>query len=66
MTSKCRIEHCRHCTQGRSQDAVAPAWQAEVLYREDAAILSFDAQGPEGLLAVTEQECLVFMQRGGL
>jgi hypothetical protein len=38
-------------------------WQAAVLYSEDAAMLSFDDQGSE-LLAVTEQECLVYMHRG--
>lgn len=40
------------------------ARQAEALYIEDAAILSFDEQGSE-LLAVTEQECLIYMYRGG-
>lgn len=39
------------------------AWQAGALYSEDAAILSFDEQGSE-VLAVTEQECLVYMHRG--
>ena len=44
-------------------DGASAGWRAEVLYSEDAAMLSFDDQGSE-LLAVTEQECLVYMHRG--
>ena len=46
-----------------ASQADGTTWRAEVLYSEDAAMLSFDDQGSE-LLAVTEQECLVYMHRG--